>query len=249
MSGLFGPSKYTREAPESVKEPLPKKGLALFFYIYFRNFWKLVKLNLLFLLCCIPVITIPAAITALMYVTNNIFQEKLTFIWIDFSKAFKENFVKSLVYGLVWLAASGVVLLSAYISLRQLDANAMFMVALMVAAVFMILLLLANLYCYLMIAIIDLPLAKTVKNSLALGIMGIRRNALILLISGGILCGIIYFLPFTIILILFWLFSMLSSITCFGLYGIIHKHIILPYETKHGKPPDPAGDIRPVFKD
>jgi uncharacterized membrane protein YesL len=249
MSGLFGQSRFTKETPERVKEPLPKKGLPLFFYLYFRSFWKLVKLNLLFLIFCIPVITIPAAITALMSVTNNIFQEKLTFIWIDFYKAFKENFVRSLVYGLLWLIAAGVVLLSASVSLRQLEINAMFMITLMVAAVFMFLLLLVNQYCYLMIAIIDLPLKKTMRNSLALGIMGIKRNAIVLLISAGILFLIVYFLPFTIILILFWLFSMLSSIICFGLHGVVHTHIISPYETKHGKPQSPAEGIQPIFKD
>lgn len=39
------------------------------------------------------------------------------------------------------------------------------------------------------------------KNSWLLGIMGIIRNMLVLLISAVILSIIIYFLPFTIILI------------------------------------------------
>jgi uncharacterized membrane protein YesL len=235
MNGMFEKPEFFQETPDRERKPLPKKGLPLFFYLYYHNFWKLAMLNFLFLLSCVPVVTIPAAITALMDVTNNIFQEKLTFVWNDFYKAFRENFIKSLIYGFIWLAAAAVALLSAYISLRLLDVNALFMVTLLGAAVVIFALVLINLYSYLMIAIVDLPLTKIVKNSWLLGIMGIKRNVLVLLISALILFIIIYFLPFAIILILFWLFSALSSMICFSSYSVIYEHIVLPYQTKHGQ--------------
>jgi uncharacterized membrane protein YesL len=249
MKGIFGTSRFSKAPAEDFKEPPPKKGLALFFSIYFRNFWKLVKLNLLFILLCIPVVTIPAAFTGMMYVTNNIFQEKLTFIAIDFFKAFKENFAKSLIYGSIWAVAAGAASFSAYLSLRLLDTSPLFFVTLLVSAALLLILLLMNLYAFLLIALIDLPLAKIMQNAFVLGFIGMKRNALALLISGGILLAIVCFFPFTMILVPFWLLSMLSAIAYFGSYSIIDKHIIEPYQAKHGAPPDPAEDIEPIFKE
>ena len=43
--------------------------------------WDLIVLNLLFLVCCIPVVTIGPAITALHYVTTKMAGEKTALRW------------------------------------------------------------------------------------------------------------------------------------------------------------------------
>ena len=49
-------------------------------------------LNLLFILCCLPVVTIGAAVTALSYVTLKMKDQEEGYIWKSFFQSFKQNF-------------------------------------------------------------------------------------------------------------------------------------------------------------
>lgn len=60
----------------------------------------LMILNILFLLCCIPIITIGPAITALYYVTLKMVRNEEAYIIRSFFKSFKENFKQALI---IWI--------------------------------------------------------------------------------------------------------------------------------------------------
>ncbi|MDO4521618.1 MAG: YesL family protein [Eubacteriales bacterium] len=60
----------------------------------------LIILNLIFLLCCIPVFTIGAAWTALYYMTLKMVRNEETYILRGFFKSFKQNFKQAT---LIWL--------------------------------------------------------------------------------------------------------------------------------------------------
>ena len=60
---------------------------------------NIVILNLLFIISCLPIITIGASITALYYVAMQMVKEEETYIVKEFIKRFKENFKTST---LVW---------------------------------------------------------------------------------------------------------------------------------------------------
>ena len=62
----------------------------------------LVVLNLLFLLCCIPVVTIGAALAAMISVTLRSVRYGDGYVVQHFFKAFRENFRRST---MVWLGA------------------------------------------------------------------------------------------------------------------------------------------------
>lgn len=53
--GLFGPN-YTKPGPGVDKDAPKKKGIFLYFELFFRKFWKLVQANMLYFLCSIPMI-------------------------------------------------------------------------------------------------------------------------------------------------------------------------------------------------
>ena len=62
--------------------------------------WDLIVLNLLFLVCCIPVVTIGPAITALHYVTTKMAGEKDgTPVVGNFFKSFRANFRQGVLMG------------------------------------------------------------------------------------------------------------------------------------------------------
>lgn len=82
------------------------KGFFDFDNIYFRFFGRIADvfiLNLLFLIGCIPIITIPASFAALYYTGMRITNRKLTHVSSDFWKSYKENFKQGFVVGLIVL--------------------------------------------------------------------------------------------------------------------------------------------------
>jgi len=56
VAGFFGLFDYTRPGPGIPKDAPRRKGIPLFFELFFRKFWNLVKMNLLFILFNIPAV-------------------------------------------------------------------------------------------------------------------------------------------------------------------------------------------------
>ena len=64
-------------------------------------------LNILFVICCIPVITIGASVTAMYYVTLKMVRNEESYITKSFFKSFKLNFKQATAIWLIILAAGG----------------------------------------------------------------------------------------------------------------------------------------------
>ena len=101
--GFLGLGNYAKPGKGVRKDEPKKKRFFLFFELYFRKFVKLVELNLLYLLFCIPVITIGPATAAMTKITRCYTLEKPVFLFSDFWDAFKENFKQGLAVGLIQL--------------------------------------------------------------------------------------------------------------------------------------------------
>lgn len=69
---------------------------------------NLIVLNFIFLLSCIPIITIGASLSSLYYVSLKIARNEDPYIWKNYWKAFRQNFKQST---LIWLIVLPVCLL------------------------------------------------------------------------------------------------------------------------------------------
>lgn len=69
---------------------------------------QLIALNLLWIFCCIPVITAGASTTALFYCVLRMHKEGYCFAFKDFFKSFKRNFKQATLVWLLILAFAGV---------------------------------------------------------------------------------------------------------------------------------------------
>ncbi len=58
MAGIFGFFDYTKPGKGVSKEDVNKKGVALYFDIFLRRFWKLIPLNLMYIIASVPAIII-----------------------------------------------------------------------------------------------------------------------------------------------------------------------------------------------
>lgn len=85
------------------------------FFRTLSRFSDLVILNILFLLCCLPVITIGASITALYSVTKKMAENRESYIVKGFFLAFKENWKQSTIIWLILFLPTSIVSIDLYI--------------------------------------------------------------------------------------------------------------------------------------
>lgn len=125
--GIFG-INYDKPGPGINKNEPPKKGFKRFFEIIRRDFANLVKLNLVLLMFLAPSLTIfiynylkvgnvlllllsivlafptGGAITSSLYCISTILMDEPRLVMYDFWRKFKENFVQSVFFGILYVA-------------------------------------------------------------------------------------------------------------------------------------------------
>ncbi|OPJ57690.1 DUF624 domain-containing protein [Clostridium chromiireducens] len=222
---IFVPN-FHREGPGVDKNEPEKKGISLFFYLLLNKFWDILKLNMIFILYSIPIITIAPAFGAMTSITMSMVRDKHVFIFSDFHEAFKLNWKQSVACGIINTII--LVLLSTsilfYFKLSQNNVN--FYIVLFLCIFITVLFLFASLYIYPLLTTVSLSLKDILKNSLLLSIVCFK-NTLI----GAVVCGIIlgfnvFFFPLTVPLYLFLTFSLLSFISSFATWGAIKNFIL-----------------------
>lgn len=224
MMGLFG-GNYNKPGPGIDKNAPPKKGLALFFDIYIRAFWELIKLNLIFLLFSIPIVTIGPAYAAMSKVTMLMIRERPFFVFSDFWAAFKAEFKQSFITGLLTAVLSIMMFVGMRFYLAAAAQNQMMYALWFLLVAISFILAMACIYVYPLIVTVSLPLKAIYKNAMLLSIVCLKHSLpalLVIIIIGG---GSFLFFPFSIPIILLLLFSHISFISGFTAWPGIKKYV------------------------
>lgn len=269
MAKMFSMFDPTREGKGVKKNEMKKKRFFLFWELVFRKITKLSALNLIYVLCCIPVVTIGPATAGLMYVLRNMANEKPVFIAHDFFDAFKKNFKPAFVAGIIILLVFAIAIFSGtfYISLGSSDVQNFFgmdpqmtatfgTVAAIVSFVAGFFMMFMSYYVYLLIVTVDLPLKKIFKNSALLAIAAFKTNIIttffvIILVGASVLGLLIVPINFFVtILLLVFLVAFIHFIIAFNSYQYIKKYVTDPfYEAKGEKAPDDPVESEHIFAD
>lgn len=218
---LWFRSGYLKEGPGIEKDAPPKTGLALFFEILVREFWQMLKLNLLFVICALPLVTFGAARAALSRCTVNMVRDVPNDVWYDFRQELKKDFPRNTVLGLLELFAIGVFLL--LLSLPGVRGNTavcvvLFALAAVGALVFG--------YLWPMLVAVDVPLRAAVKNAAVLA-LAFPQHSLPALAVTLLLYGLSFWLfPLSLPLVLFVPFGMGSFVTSFAAWSDIQRLVI-----------------------
>lgn len=131
-----------------------------------RYIWNLFVLNICFILCCLPVITIGAAISAMYAVFLNDFRE--SGVLRKFFGAFAENFKQATVIWLIFMALAAVLAANWYYLLTySLGGNGLLLA---VAAVVSVLYLSVVSFAFALQAKYENSPLQTMKNALILSI-------------------------------------------------------------------------------
>ena len=203
-------------------------------------FW----LNLLFILCCIPVITIGAASTALYYVTLKMAKDEEGYITKSYFKSFKENFVQATVIWIGFLLIGIIMITDLRIAnggnIAEAFNSAAFGNVVMVAVFVMgIIVLMTGAYVFPILAQFDNTIRNTVKNAFLISIRHLPYTIAILFIT-AIPVVLIWFFPALFILVL-----IMFSVTAYINSRFFNKIFVLymPKEEQDENVPDPAEDI------
>ena len=99
---------WTREGKGIPKDAPKKTGLALALDILAREWWELVKLNLLFLLASLPLVTLPAATFATARICHRMVEDQNVYLLRDFLEALRDGVLRATLWALV--SGAGLVL-------------------------------------------------------------------------------------------------------------------------------------------
>lgn len=143
-------------------------------------------LNILYIICSLPVITIGASTTSLYYVTLKMARNEEGYVTRTFFKGFKENFKKSTIIWLIFMAFIYVLSVDVRIlnneELRaSLGGTASYMIFI-AGGILGLILLLVFIYVFPLIAQFENTVVNTIKNAFFMSIKHVISTLVMLLI-------------------------------------------------------------------
>jgi len=138
----------------------------------------LIYLNILTFICCIPIITIGASITALNYVVLKIARNEEGYITRSFFKSFKENFRQATIIWLIILLLAAVLIGDFYIIRFSSVPFPAWMPTLLAAVG--LLLIFATMHVFPVLSRFENTIKHTFKNSLYMGILTFPKTVLMI---------------------------------------------------------------------
>lgn len=151
------------------------------FFVFMGRVADLIILNLLCIVCCIPIITAGASITAMFYVTLKMVRNEESYIVKSFFKSFKENFKQATIIHLI-LLVTGLLL---YCDLRIVNqvSSGLGKVLYIVFFAFALLYFMIFLYIYPVLAKFYNTIRNTFTNAFLMAIRHLPYTFLMLVIS------------------------------------------------------------------
>lgn len=223
---LFPAHRGMKEGPGL---PPPQSGAALYGYLLKTYYWQLLWLNWVFLLSCIPIVTIPAALTALDRGCLKLVREGQVLFWMEYKTEFRRSFAKSLPAGLLFAA---VLFVSYYLlSLGLSNGDSLF--AMLFSGAGLGVLVLGTgwgAYAFVLLAAQELPVGTVLKNAWYLMLLGGRYTAAVLAALAAEAGLLLLLFPVSLALAALGLGAVTQYTVCWFVHIPLNEHIFRPYE-------------------
>lgn len=248
--GLF--YKDTEAGAGVAKNGPQKKPFFRFWEIFADKFWTFFKINLIYFLFCIPIVTFGPATAAMTSLMRNIYLGKPQFIFSDFWDAFKKNFKQTFAIGIIDVIAICLSIFSYTFYTAYMDANDSYWLFLAFAMAAEVIFLLINFYIYPQVVALNLRMGAIIKNSVILAFVNLKGNLVALACYIVYALLLAYFKAYVLILAPLVPLAWLAFVTVFNCYPAIQKLIINPFYEANGEknpelPDDGGEDV--VFED
>ena len=142
--------------------------------------WDLITLNILWLLCCVPLITAGTATTAMYRVVFLQLEEGETSVLKPFFRAFKENFKQGTLFWLFVAVVGGVLCFDGWFLLGQTDEITLLWIPLALLA---LLLAVGNAYGFAILARYHTTIKAALRNAYLLMILELIPTLLLIVVN------------------------------------------------------------------
>ncbi|MEG2813377.1 MAG: DUF624 domain-containing protein [Oscillospiraceae bacterium] len=261
MGGFLGFGNHAKPGKGIKKEKTKKKRFFEFFDLLSRKITKLVKLNMLFILYCAPIIIglilvytnmsnsnnplsewliylpflfIGPPLAALFKITKYYVEEKPVFLLSDFFDAFKENFVQSLFAGMFFAALIVACTEGIIFYIVRLSVSPLYWIPFILIALLTIVTIFAGFYVFLIIISVRLNMFAIIKNAFMFCFIGAKTNIITFFFVGVILVPSFLFVPFSLIFVAIISLSLSAIIITFNSFQYIYEFLIKPYYVQNG---------------
>lgn len=205
----------------------------------------LLWLNVLTLVCCIPVVTAGASLTAMHYTVLKIVRDEECYIARDFFKSFRRNFRQATIIWLCMLLAV-TILASDFYVMQNFEIRFKFAIRI-VLIVLALLLVFASQLVFPVLAKFENSVIRTIKNAFFVSILILPRTVLMILVS--LLPAVLFFLVPQIIPIVMmfgftapaWVAAKLYSKT----FRVLEEQVL----RGQGDAEEPEEDDEQIFRD
>ena len=151
------------------------------FFTFMNKVADLCILNIICLVCCIPIVTAGASITAMYYVTLKMVRNEEAYIVRSFFKSFKDNFKQATIINLIMIAVGAVLYLDLNVAKNMPGSAGQFFYVIFMAFVIIYYVLL--LYVYPILARFYNTIRNTIKNALFMAIRHLPYTVVMVLIG------------------------------------------------------------------
>lgn len=217
---MFGQNRYDRPGKGIDPNAPAKTGAALFWDVIAREFWGLLWLNLLFLLHCLPIVTIGASYSAMQSVLVRMLRDKPGDVGPDFRRGFKANWKQSTLFTVIGVVYTGILVVAYYFyqSMFPLFSYVMLWFSVMGFSV--------ALYLYPLLVSVELSSKHLLKNSFFLGIIGLKQVVILLISYLLIAFFAVLLFPFSALCALLFGPVALAYLNCFFTYPVIIAYVV-----------------------
>ena len=243
MAGFFGLFNYEKEGPGISKDAPKKKTFIVFFETFFRNFWKFININLVYLIVSLPVITNGLAAAGITNVTRNIARDKHSFGISDFFETIKKNWKQALPVGIIntlIYIILGFDIYFFYYASEGVMATVGLAVALCMTFIFTVM----QFYIWTLIITFKFTLKQLYKNSFKFVFINMKMNLLCffsVLLIYAVNIAVLFLLKsrfFPVLLLELFLYVILFPsfrylLVQYCVFPSIKKYIIDPYYAEH----------------
>ena len=213
-----------------------KKPFFRFWELFANKFWTFFTLNLIYVLFCLPIVTIGPATAALTAMMRNIYLERPQFIWHDFIVYFKKNFKQAFFVGILDIIAAAVGVITFIQFSRQAEMETSLKVLYLLSIAAQVMFLMMNFYIYPQIVALDLRMGGIFKNAAILIFVNLPAELIVLILFMGFSALLFYFFLPGVFFLPFVPGAWLVFLSVFCCYPAIQKLIINPYYEQTGEP-------------
>ncbi|GAA4297574.1 YesL family protein [Anaerocolumna aminovalerica] len=152
-------------------------------FSFLGKMWDILVISILWLLLCLPIITIGPATTALYYTVVKVIRRERGYLFREFFHSFKMNFLNGMVLGIILMALYYILYIDLNFAKAMEDANMRF-IFLAVFSAFSFIMLCGTVYVFPLLSRFTMGKLQILKTAFLMSVKHLPTTILMLLIVG-----------------------------------------------------------------